>query len=258
MRNIIDYPIDFSKISNEEKIYLYIHDNLLKDYPCKNLKEKLVEIKNSEIKTAPFWNDEIIYTGDEEIDYLLNLEAEEMKKYLEKKDFFWIFVRQWVKNRLLQANEYFKSKWFELVIKIWYRPLEVQKKLFNRIYKYFEKKYINLSQKEIYHKTIEFIADPNEFVAPHTTGGAVDLILVDLNWNEVDMGCKINYIWEEANMTTFNITQQQRKNREFLALGMLKFGFANLASEWWHFSYWDPYRAFFYWKKENLYSSLDF
>jgi D-alanyl-D-alanine dipeptidase len=258
MKNIINYPINFANIPIKEKMYLYIHDDLLKDFPSKNLNEELEIINNCEIKTAPFWNDEIIYTQDEEIDYLLNLEAEEMKKYLEKKDNFWILVRKSVKEKLIQANNYFKWLWYELLLKIWYRPLEVQKKLFEKIYKYFTKKYSFLTEKEIYDKTIEFIADPTKYIAPHTTGWAIDLILIDLKWNEVDMWCKVNYIWEKANMTTTSITEKQKKNRELLALWMANFWFANLASEWWHFSYGDPYWAYFYWEKKSLYNAIDF
>ena len=258
MKNIINYPIDFSKIPETEKIYLYIHDNLLKDYLSKNLDEKLVFVRNDEIKTSPFWEDNILYTQDEEIDYLLNLEAEEMKKYLDKKDDFWILVRETVKEKLLQANNYFKTLWYELVLKIWYRPLEVQRKLFTKIFKYFESKNKSLSKDEIYEKTLEFIADPDYFDAPHTTWWAVDLLLVDKNGKEVDMWCEVNYIWEKANMTSLSITEQQKKNREILALWMLKFGFANLASEWWHFSYGDAYWAYFYWKQKSLYKVIDF
>ena len=258
MRNVINYPIDFRNIPDEVKIYLYIHDDLLENYPCKNLNEKLVKIENSEIKTAPFWEDERIYTNDQEIDYLINLEANEMKKYLEKKDSFGIFVRETVKEKLMLANEYFNSLGYEIVIKIWYRPLEVQRNLFKKVYDFFSKKYKNLSEKDIYNKTAEFVADPDKFVAPHLTGGAVDILLIRKNWERVNMGCDVNYIGEKANMTTFNITENERKNREFLALWMLKFWFANLASEWWHFSYWDPYWAYFYWEKKFLYNMVDF
>ena len=259
MRNIINYPINFKNIPLSDRIYLYIHDDLLKDFPIAGINEPLVLIKDTEVKTSPFWLDEVIYTGDEELDYLLNLEAEEMKNYLRKKDTFWILVRQTVKNKLLQANQYFKDRGYELVLKIWYRPLEVQRNLFNKIYDYFCKKNPILSEKDVYDQTIQFIADPNIFVAPHTTWWALDLLLIELSTErEMDMWCPINYIGEEANMTTFNISDQQKKNREFLALWMLKFGFANLASEWWHFSYGDQYWAYFYWKSRSLYAPIDY
>ncbi len=257
MKNIINYPINFANIKDNEKIYLYIHDDLLKNYPCKCINDKLVDIKNFEIKISPFWEDKILLTWDKEIDYLLNLEKQEMEKYLNKHSNFWIKVRKQVKEKLLNVNNYFKSKWFELVIKIWYRPVEVQYLLFKKVYSFFSKKYVKLSSLEIYEKTTEFIADPDRFIAPHTTWGAIDLILLDKKWNEVDMWCKVNFIWEKANMTTTNITDQQKNNREFLSFWMLKFWFANLASEWWHFSYWDAYRAFFYWKKSSLYGQVD-
>lgn len=259
MKNIINFKIDFWKIPVEVKKYLYIHNDLYrwrKINPETN-KEKLVEIFDSEIKCEPFWFDEIVLTWDKEIDDLLNLESLEMKKYIEQNSWkFGIFVRESLKEKLLNIDKNLKEKWYFLALKIWYRPLQVQKNLFEKIYAYYKEKYKNLWENEIYDLTSEMISDPDNDVSPHITGWAIDVVLYDKNWNLVDMWCPVNFIWEEANLTTEKISETQKQNREILQNEFLKEGFSCLASEWWHFSYGDPYWSEFYGKDEALYNMV--
>lgn len=261
MKNIINFPIDFWKIPVDVKKYLYIHNDIYRwmDIDKDTDNQTLVEIFDDEIKCEPFWNDELVYTWDKEIDDLLNLEAQEMSDFINKKWWkFGIFVREDVKNILLNINEELKEKGYILSLKIWYRPLEVQKNLFEKILKFYTEKNPSLSDDEIYDLTTQMISNPDRDVSPHTTWWAVDVVLYDKNWNLVDMWCSVNFIWEKANLTTSDITLQQRKNREILQEVFLKYWFSVLASEWWHFSYGDPYWACFYWKDKALYWSMDF
>jgi len=259
MKNIINYDIDFWLIPLEVKKYLYIHDDLCLNINIneKSNKEKLVKINNNEIICEPFWNDKSIFTWDKELDYVINLEEIEMKKYLKNNPDFWILVRESVKEKLLRIDKIFRKKGYFLSLKIWYRPLEVQKKLFEEIFKFFKEKNKkeNLwkTEIEIYEDTIEMISDPNKYISPHITWWAVDVVLYKKSWELVDMWCEVNYIWEKANLTTLEITKEQQKNRDILIDTFLKEWFSSLSSEWWHFSYWDPYWAKFYWKKEAMY-----
>lgn len=227
------YNIEYNK-----RIYYYIPDNLLINIKCLNLNEELIEVKD--IPTKPFWEDKIISYWNEEIDNLINLEINVFKDYVKKND-FWIYVRKSVYEKLKLVNENFMRNWYNICIKLWYRPKEIQKILFDEIFNYFYKKYKDKNENYIYEKTLEYIADPN-LIAPHMTWWAIDLVLIK-DWKEVDMWCPINRIWEEAKMCI----KKKNKNREFLAINMVNFWFANLASERWHFSYWDNYWAWFYW-----------
>lgn len=212
----------FSKIPTEVKKYLYIHNDIYRWMPINKEKnnQKLVEITNNEIKCEPFWNDKIILTWDKEIDDLLFLESKEMADYIQKNwDNFWIFVREEVKDILLKIDK-------------------------------------NLSQEEIYDLTTQMISNPDRDVSPHTTGWVVDVVLYDKSWELVDMWCPVNYAWEKANITTNDISEKQRRNREILQDEFLDSGFSCLASEWWHFSYWDPYWAKFYGKNEALFWAI--
>ena len=212
----------FLKIPTEVKKYLYIHNDIYRWMPINKEKnnQKLVEITNNEIKCEPFWNDKIILTWDKEIDDLLFLESKEMADYIQKNwDNFWIFVREEVKDILLKIDK-------------------------------------NLSQEEIYDLTTQMISNPDRDVSPHTTGWVVDVVLYDKSWELVDMWCPVNYVWEKANITTNDISEKQRRNREILQGEFLDSGFSCLASEWWHFSYWDPYWAKFYGKNEALFWAI--
>ncbi|ATU04962.1 hypothetical protein BKN14_00710 [Candidatus Gracilibacteria bacterium HOT-871] len=212
----------FLKIPTEVKKYLYIHNDIYRGMPINKEKnnQKLVEITNNEIKCEPFWNDKIILTGDKEIDDLLFLESKEMADYIQKNgDNFGIFVREEVKDILLKIDK-------------------------------------NLSQEEIYDLTTQMISNPDRDVSPHTTGGVVDVVLYDKSGELVDMGCPVNYVGEKANITTNDISEKQRRNREILQDEFLDSGFSCLASEWWHFSYGDPYWAKFYGKNEALFGAI--
>ncbi len=73
------------------------------------------------------------------------------------------------------------------MLKIGYRPLEVQRSLFEGISAYYQKKYPSKNQDELYEIVLEMIADPNTFIAPHSTGGAIDVDLRHADGMPVDM-----------------------------------------------------------------------
>lgn len=259
MKNYINYHIDLSKIPLDIRKTFYINDDLIKNkIKVKDNWEKLIKLeKNSLIKIEPFWEDKNDFEiKDKELKYIIDLEWNELNKYLEKNKSYWILVRKGVYDRILKANEDFKKLWYEIVIKIWYRPLEVQKILFDEIKKYIKNKFSNLSENEQYNIICEFISDPNNYTPPHSTWWAIDICLKNLNWEYLDMWRPLNYPWEESNITFNDINNKQKENRMLLCDIMLKNWFANLESEWWHFSYWDPIWAYFYWEEESLYWAI--
>ncbi len=261
MKNYISAHIELSQVPLSIKKTFYLDDILVKDViEVKDIQEKLVSIspQDENIKIAPFWKDSQNFSDieDQELQQIIDLEGKILLEYVKTHPSFWISVRETVYDKLREVNNYFKKQWFELVIKIWYRPLEVQKKLFQEIQKYFKNKLPNLSQEAIYKLVCEYVSDGDNFVPPHSTWGAVDVVLIDHLWGEVDMGSPINYPGESSYITYQDISPTQKKNRDFLCDTMLKFWFANLASEWWHFSYGDPIWAYFYGKKESLYNKI--
>lgn len=259
-KNIINFPIDFAKIPVSEKKFLYIHNDIYRGKPInpETNAEKLVEITNDEIRSEPFWEDEVVLTGNKEIDDLIALEGREMDEYIRQNGGkFGIFVRESVKEKLLKIEANFRKKWYFLALKIGYRPLQVQKNLFEKILAFYTAKNPNASEKEIYEMTTEMISNPTRDVSPHTTGAAIDVVLYRANGELVDMGCPVNFIGEKANLTTTDISDEQRKNREILQDEFLAEGFSVLSSEWWHFAYGDPYWSAFYGEKMARYDATN-
>jgi D-alanyl-D-alanine dipeptidase len=85
-------------------------------------------------------------------------------------------------------------------------------------------------------------------VAPHVSGGAVDLTLCTVSGTELPMGTQVNATppeSDEACYTDFpGISAEARHNRDILGTAMASAGFVNYPTEWWHWSYGDRYWAF--------------
>jgi D-alanyl-D-alanine dipeptidase len=105
---------------------------------------------------------------------------------------------------------------------------------------------------------LEFVADADNFIPPHSTGAAVDLYIFNTETNQpLDMGSPINYPDDKSWTYNFkDLADVQMQNRLFLTKFMIEHGFANLASEWWHYSYGDQYWAMFYDKESCLFDSI--
>jgi D-alanyl-D-alanine dipeptidase len=109
----------------------------------------------------------------------------------------------------------------------------------------------------LYEEVHRYIAVPS--VAGHPTGGAIDVLLVDLNKKLfLDFGSKI-YDFSEKKCYIFNprITSTGKKNRLLLREIMLRNKFAPFDGEWWHFSYGDKEWAFYYKKNNAIYNQVE-
>ncbi|MCC6643886.1 hypothetical protein IT411_03995 [Candidatus Peregrinibacteria bacterium] len=154
-------------------------------------------------------------------------------------------------NRFLQRTYGLRLKIYEI-----YRPLKQQQIEFAEITSMLRQKYPKISKKALWEKTTQFIADPN-LCPPHSTGGAVDLTLVDCKTGkELDMGTKINTVDDKSAIFHPRISIKAKQNREILLTAMLSEGFAPLCTEWWHFSYGEAYWAAFYGRK-RIYDKAD-
>lgn len=84
-------------------------------------------------------------------------------------------------------------------------------------------------------------------VAPHSTGGAVDLTLCTEDGRELDMGTAIDATPVASANACFtaarNITPAAGANRQLLIDALTSAGMVNYPTEWWHWSYGDRYWA---------------
>ncbi len=94
---------------------------------------------------------------------------------------------------------------------------------------------------------------------PHSTGGAIDLTIIDLQSHQLDMGGVIDQIGEISYpnyYSSFSINHPNsneylwNQRRNLLSSVMEKVGFSQHPNEWWHFSYGDQL-----WAWKNAYAT---
>ncbi len=260
MKNYIYKQIELDLIPVSERSKYYFDDYLvaaIKGFSQDS--EEMVEVKPDKLPflVEPFWEDKEIKVNDLDLQTMLNKEGLFFRKYIDKHPNFSFFLREKVVQKLIKVQNQL-PKHLKLVLKAGYRPLEVQRELFTDNLIYFKNKFPEKTEQELYKMNLEFVADPDNFIPPHSTGAAIDLYLLDNRSNQpLDMGSPINYP-DDLSWTwnIENLTKAQAENRKFLTETMLKYSFANLASEWWHYSYGDQYWALFYNQNECLYNSV--
>jgi D-alanyl-D-alanine dipeptidase len=170
-----------------------------------------------------------------------------------------VYVRSSVASKLVAVQEKLQQIQPEYSLKVFYgyRHPKIQKKYFENVkeelkYRYPEKTGVDLEA--IVHN---YIAVPQ--VAGHPTGGAVDVTITSRD-GDIPMGSGVEDFSDNEKMHTFSSTvgETARKNRILLHDLMMEQEFAPFYGEWWHFSYGDKEWAYFYGKKESLYSPVDF
>ncbi len=120
-------------------------------------------------------------------------------------------------DKLIKANELVKKQGY--FIKIWdaYRPLSVQKIMWDAT------------------PDKNYVANPYRSGSKHNRGAAVDITLVDKNGKELIMPTEFDNFTVKASPNYKGMSAEQRKNMNILAKAMTSSGFKQLSTEWWHF-----------------------
>ena len=177
-------------------------------------------------------------------------------------------LREGVIIRLICVYEYLHSinYNFSLIIYDSWRPIEVQAFMFKRaLNEELKKRGIKGCSneikdfKEIINSVEKFWAYPDvnkNTPPPHSTGGAVDLTLVDKYGKLVEMGSNIDQMDNSSKPDFYRDSNDKDSicfdnNRNLLRDVMIKFGFVQHPNEWWHFSYGDQLWA---WKNKKPYA----
>jgi D-alanyl-D-alanine dipeptidase len=252
----------YSSLTLEVKRKVYISRSLF-DSKKGFLKQEekmvdLIKLNPSEVLLKPFWLDPVYKVSDPILQKLLNIESDLLAKYIQKDSDFSLLIRESVYEKLLFAQSLMPDN-FKIVVKVGYRPVSVQLDLFEEIFKLLKIVNPSFEDEKLYKLTSEFVTDPRINIPPHSTGAAIDIDLLDINTGKnLDMGSPINY--PDDMSWTFNfdkLNQLQIDNRLLLTETMIQAGFANLPSEWWHFSYGDQRWAIFYNQKDALYDKYE-
>ena len=153
------------------------------------------------------------------------------------------FVRESIAIMLSKAQSNLHNG---IKIKIFdgYRSMKTQKRIYKIVFNEIKSKNHSLSNKELSLETDTWVANPKT-IPPHTTGGAVDVTLLDKNGNEIDMGGKTNSVGEESLTFCQKISEEAKNNRKILIDIMENAGFVNYPGEWWHWCYGDRMWAYY-------------
>lgn len=127
------------------------------------------------------------------------------------------YLRLKAAKALIRANEKFIKKGYRIVLFDCYRPLSVQKKMWEIV------------------PNPTYVANPQKG-SIHNRGAAVDIGLESLNGNRVDMGTEFDFFGIEASHHYENLPEEIINNRKLLKKVMIQSDFRIFDSEWWHYN----------------------
>ncbi|MGI9027776.1 MAG: M15 family metallopeptidase [Candidatus Saccharimonadales bacterium] len=223
----------------------YSYRNLAKNVLIHDNGEPLLPILAADhIVLDPFWNT----PGD--------MEGDLHRPYIAKHPNFTLCARQTVVKKLVNASNNLPQHW-KLSVKAALRPLAVQYALLAEVSRQAKEQHPDWSAEKVLRHSQTFVTDPSIMCPPHCTGAAVDVDIIDNSGQLIDMGCPPNTDDERAFTHYDKLTPEQTQNRRTLLDTMQAAGFANLAHEWWHFSYGDQYWAAFYGQHRAIYDIVE-
>lgn len=162
------------------------------------------------------------------------------------------FVRQGVLARLTLAQQSL-PKGLRLRLYEGYRSPEFQRTLFAQQLAQVKITHPQLSFSERYQKAAQLVAPVETLTGegltpPHSSGGAVDIEIVDSSGKVIDFGMEIKD-WAEVPAALCatdapGLSTEAMQNRALLISVMEEAGFVNYSREWWHFSFGDQYWAY--------------
>ena len=155
------------------------------------------------------------------------------------------YLRRGLVQRLLCAQGCLPDG-YRLLLVEGYRPYALQEHYFTGYREHLEALDPELSEAESFQLASRYVSPPR--IAPHVSGAAIDLTLVDGQGDLVDMGTPINATPEDSAGACYfaaeGISSDARRHRRMLAAALSEAGLVNYPTEWWHWSYGDRYWAF--------------
>ncbi|MEV0592499.1 M15 family metallopeptidase [Nonomuraea cavernae] len=182
---------------------------------------------------------------DEPLVDLRALESLRVDRRLADPEGAYARVRLSVADRLVAAQTRLPRR-LRLVVVEGFRPAALQHRYFAGSVAAHRAAHPDWDERRAQLEASRYVSPPE--VAPHVSGGAVDLTLCTVSGVELPMGTEVNATppeSDEACYTAFpGISAEARHNRDILGVAMTSAGFVNYPTEWWHWSYGDRYWAF--------------
>lgn len=211
---------------------------------CKSLQSSQKETESLVIKSKPILVKNLEETNDTtfvnlkeyDANFVLDMKYATLNNFLKTKvyDCAECYLRYKTVRNLINANKEFQLKSYSIKIFDCYRPLDVQKKMWELV------------------PNPDYVANPKTG-SIHNRGGAVDITIVDANGKELDMGTEFDFFGPEAAHNYEKVSNQVKINRAYLKQVMLSNNFKSFDSEWWHYNLIDSQKdpiANFKWKCE--------
>ncbi|MDN5210626.1 M15 family metallopeptidase [Fulvivirgaceae bacterium BMA12] len=179
------------------------------------------------LATAELHDSSFVFIEKWSDDFVYDMKYATTDNFIGKKvyDCDQCMIRKKVALALMKANRDFMEKGYRIKFFDCYRPLDVQKIMW-----------------EVY--PVEgYVANPYTSGSIHNRGGAVDITLVDNEENELDMGTGFDHFGEEAHHAYRHLPEKVLGNRKLLKDIMEKHGFKPIRTEWWHYNFGES-RAF--------------
>ena len=199
-----------------QPIYFLLLSVLTFIFSCKSQNQ----ISKSNSQNQPILNDtSLVQLKDYSKDFEYDLKYATSDNFLKAKvyDCPACFLRLKTVKALIEANKEFVKKGYKIKIFDCYRPLTIQKKMWELI------------------PNPAYVADPSKG-SIHNRGGAVDITLIDTKGKELDMGTPFDFFGIEASHNYSDVSLEVKQNRALLKNTMLKNGFKSFESEWWHYN----------------------
>ncbi|MBK8600361.1 MAG: M15 family metallopeptidase [Flavobacterium sp.] len=183
-----------------------------------NSKVELIEIHKT-IQNFAIDDTTFVNLKDFSSDFVYNMKYASEDNFLKSKvyDCEACYLRYKTVKSLLNANQKFLKKGYRIMLYDCYRPLSIQKKMFEIV------------------ANPKYVADPKKG-SIHNRGGAVDISLVDATGKELDMGTAFDFFGEEASHDYENLSEEVKANRKLLRKIMTQNNFRIFESEWWHYN----------------------
>ena len=171
-----------------------------------------------------------------------------------------ILLRKSVAKRLATARDQIEP----LNFKIWdgWRPRAVQHKIYMTYWKQLKAAHPRWPDDRLHEQTTTYVGvanDPNT-IPLHSTGGAVDLTIVDEKGLELAMGTEFDHFGPKAAALYYeNIEAKERirENRRLLRNSLSKVEFRFDEDEWWHFDYGNQIWACAFNKSKAIYGEIN-
>ncbi len=122
-----------------------------------------------------------------------------------------------------------------------FRSFETQKLMYDIVTQETREKHPDWDDALVREYVNVFSAPPIwETPPPHTTGGAVDLGIIDESGERLDFISPFEMGWDSAPTHIEGLSDEARRNRNLLIRVLETSGLTNFRGEWWHWSYGEP------------------